>query len=213
MQDTTLALAELDRAAKLPGMRAVYMGTNVNGRDLDEPEFFPVFQRCQELGCRWGSTRSTSTGRSACGPTTSPTCSATRTTPASRRPTSSSGACWIGCRSSQVILPHAGGTFPLVWGRLQRRQKVRPEANKAAKKPVKEYLRRFTYDTISHDPGALRYLIDTVGVDRVMLGTDFCFDMGYDRPLDIILDKGVKLSRADQAKVVRGNAARLLRLR
>ena len=78
---------------------------------------------------------------------------------------------------------------------------------------MKEYLRRFTYDTISHDPGALRYLIATVGVDRVMLGTDFCFDMGYDRPLDIILDKGVKLSRADQAKVVRGNAARLLRLR
>jgi len=113
----------------------------------------------------------------------------------------------------QVILPHAGGTFPLVWGRLQRGQKVRPEANKAAKKPVKAYLRRFTYDTISHDAGALRYLIKTVGADRVMLGTDFCFDMGYDRPLDIIRDKAVKLSRADQAKVVRENAARLLRLR
>ena len=112
----------------------------------------------------------------------------------------------------QVILPHAGGTLPLVWGRLQRGQKVRPEANKAAKKPVKAYLRRFTYDTISHDAGRCG-IYDTVGADRVMLGTDFCFDMGYERPLDIILDKGVKLSRADQAKVVRGNAARLLRLR
>ena len=113
----------------------------------------------------------------------------------------------------RFILPHAGGTLPLVWGRLQRGQKVRPEANKAAKKPVRAYLRRFTYDTISHDASALRYLIDTVGADRVMLGTDFCFDMGYERPLDIIRDRAVKLSRADQALVVRDNAARLLRLR
>jgi aminocarboxymuconate-semialdehyde decarboxylase len=52
-----------------------------------------------------------------------------------------------------------------------------------------------------------------VGADRVLLGTDFCFDLGYERPLEIIRDKGVKLSRADPAMVVRENAARLLRLR
>jgi len=52
-----------------------------------------------------------------------------------------------------------------------------------------------------------------VGADRVMLGTDFCFDMGHERPLDVIRDNAVKLSRADQAKVIRENAARLLRLR
>ena len=78
---------------------------------------------------------------------------------------------------------------------------------------MRAYLRRFTYDTISHDAGALRYLIDTVGADRVMLGTDFCFDMGYERPLDIIRDRAVKLSRAEQALLVRDNAVRLLRLR
>jgi aminocarboxymuconate-semialdehyde decarboxylase len=55
--------------------------------------------------------------------------------------------------------------------------------------------------------------VDTVGADRVMLGTDFCFDMGYERPLDIIRNRGVRLSRGDQAKIVRDNAARLLRLR
>jgi aminocarboxymuconate-semialdehyde decarboxylase len=52
-----------------------------------------------------------------------------------------------------------------------------------------------------------------VGADRVMLGTDFCFDMGYEKPVDVIRDKAVKLSRADQGKVVCENAARLLRLR
>lgn len=213
MQDTTQALVELERGAKLPGARAVYMGTNVNGRNLSDPAFFPVFERCQALGF-----------------------------PVMLHPFNVNGAERLRdfyltnllgnpydtgiavahlifggvldrLPKLQVVLPHAGGTFPLVWGRLQRGQKVRPEANRAAKKPVKAYLRRFTYDTISHDPGALRYLIDTMGADRVMLGTDFCFDMGYERPLDIIRDRSVKLSRTEQAKVIRENAARLLRLR
>ena len=81
-----------------------------------------------------------------------------------------------------------------------------------AKKPFSAYLRRFTYDIISHDPGALRYLVATVGADRVVLGTDFCFDMGYERPVAVIQAKAVGLSRKDQDRVIASNAARLLRL-
>lgn len=213
MQDVTLALAELDRAAKLPGVRAVYMGTNVNGRDLDDPEFFPVFHRCQELGLPVGLHPFNVNGAERLKPYYLTNLLGNPYDTGIAAAHLIFGGVLDRLPKLEVILPHAGGTFPLVWGRLQRGQKVRPEASKAAKKPVKAYLRRFTYDTISHDAGALRYLVDTVGADRVMLGTDFCFDMGYERPLDIILDKGVKLSRADQAKVIRGNAARLLRLR
>jgi predicted TIM-barrel fold metal-dependent hydrolase len=46
-----------------------------------------------------------------------------------------------------------------------------------------------------------------------MLGTDFCFDMGYERPRAVIESKATGLSRKDQDRVVRDNAARLLRLR
>ncbi len=213
MQDTAQALAELDRAAKLPGVRAVYMGTNVNGRNLSDPAFFPVFERCQALGLPVGLHPFNVNGADRL--------KAYYLTNLLGNPYDTGiaaahlifGGVLDRLPKLQVILPHAGGTFPLVWGRLQRGQKVRPEANKAAKKPVKAYLRRFTYDTISHDAGALRYLIATVGADRVMLGTDFCFDMGYEKPVDVIRDNAVKLSRADQAKVVRENAARLLRLR
>src|SRR5262249_28132826 len=73
--------------------------------------------------------------------------------------------------------------------------------------------RRFTYDIISHDLGALRHLIDTVGADRVALGTDFCFDMGLERPLATIQARAVGLSKKDQDRVIRGTGARLLRLR
>jgi aminocarboxymuconate-semialdehyde decarboxylase len=88
---------------------------------------------------------------------------------------------------------------------------VRPETRDTAKRPVGDYLRRFTYDTISHSPDALRFLVETVGADRVMLGSDYCFDMGYERPREIVTQK-LKLSRADQARILGTTAARLLRL-
>ncbi len=212
MQDPARALAELERAARLRGIRAVYLGTNVNGRQLSEPGFFQVLERCQGLGL-----------------------------PVLLHPINVIGADRLGrfylnnllgnpfdtavagahlvfdgvldrLPRLQVCLPHAGGALPYLAGRLRRGQRVRPEAQKAARRPFQAYLRRFTYDTITHDPGALRYLVATVGADRVMLGSDFCFDMGYERPRDIVLARAAGLSRADRVRVLCGNAARLLRL-
>ncbi|MGH2597991.1 MAG: amidohydrolase family protein [Candidatus Rokuibacteriota bacterium] len=213
MQDPAAALAELDRASRLPGVRAVYLGTNVNGRDLSDPEFFPVLERCQAFGLPVMLHPFNVNGAERLKPYYLTNLLGNPYDTGIAAANLIFGGVLDRLPRLQVVLPHAGGAFPYVWGRLQRGQKVRPEASKGAKKPVRAYLRRFTYDTISHDAGALRYLIDTVGADRVMLGTDFCFDMGYERPLDVIRDKGVKLSRAEQARVIRENAARLLRLR
>ncbi|HEY2995316.1 MAG TPA: amidohydrolase family protein [Methylomirabilota bacterium] len=68
-----------------------------------------------------------------------------------------------------------------------------------------------TYDTIAHSPHLLRFLVDTVGADRVMLGSDYCFDMGYQRPVDVVT-KASRLNRADQRRILGATAARLLRL-
>ena len=56
------------------------------------------------------------------------------------------------------------------------------------KKPASSYLRRFHYDTISHDAPLLRYLIDRIGVDRFVLGTDYNMDAGVELPVDFIED-------------------------
>ena len=111
----------------------------------------------------------------------------------------------------EVCLPHAGGAMPYLMGRLTHGQRVRPETKGVAKKPFEAYLRRFTYDTIAHSPHLLRFLVDTVGADRVMLGSDYCFDMGYQRPVDVVT-KHAKLSRTDQRRILGATAARLLRL-
>ena len=72
------------------------------------------------------------------------------------------------------------------------------------------YLKRFTYDTISHDPPMLLHLIRRVGAERVMLGSDYCFDIGYDRPVAVVTKLGA-LSRTDQRRILGANAARLLK--
>jgi aminocarboxymuconate-semialdehyde decarboxylase len=108
------------------------------------------------------------------------------------------------------VLPHAGGAVPYLSGRLQHGQRVRQETQGVAQRPFMEYLRRFYYDTITHDPALLRFLVDLVGVDRVMLGSDYCFDMGYERPREII--EALKLRASDRDAIYFGNAARVLRL-
>ena len=69
-------------------------------------------------------------------------------------------------------------------------------------------LRRFHYDTVVFDPAVLRALVDFAGPERVLLGSDYPFDMGDDRPADVVRAAG--LASADEAAILGGNARRLL---
>jgi aminocarboxymuconate-semialdehyde decarboxylase len=212
MQDPKRAGEELERAARLPGVRGVYMGTNINGRELSEPEFFPVLERLAALRLPLLLHPITVIGAQRLQPFYLHNLLGNPFDSAIAAAHLIFGGVLDRLPRLVVCLPHAGGALPYLHGRLRRGQRVRPEAQKAARKPVGAYLRRFYYDTISHDAGALRYLLATVGADRVCLGTDFCFDMGYERPRDIILDRAVGLSKKDRERVLHANAATLLRL-
>ena len=65
-------------------------------------------------------------------------------------------------------------------------------------------------EQVSHSPEILLWLISQVGVDRIVLGSDYVFDMGYDRPLEMVDALG--LSSEDRALIVEGTAARILGL-
>jgi len=210
LQEPALALAELARAARLPGTRAVYMGTNVNGRELSDPAFFPVFERCQALGLPVLLHPVSVVGAARLRPYYLSNLLGNPFDTAIAAAHLVFGGVLDRLPRLHVGLPHAGGAFPYLVGRLRRGQQVRSEIRGAARRAVSAYLRRFSYDTISHDPAALRHLIAIVGVDRVMLGSDFCFDMGYERPRAIVVAKALGLGRRDQERILRGNAARLL---
>ncbi len=82
----------------------------------------------------------------------------------------------------QIVLLHGGGYLPYAVGRLDHGYQVRPETKEPQRRPS-EYLNRFTYDHIVYDPKILSVLVDRVGSDRIVLGSDYPFDM---EPMDVL---------------------------
>jgi aminocarboxymuconate-semialdehyde decarboxylase len=111
----------------------------------------------------------------------------------------------------KVVLPHAGGYLAHYWARMDHAYKARPDTHGQMKRKPSSYLERFYFDTITFDPGMLAHLIARFGSDHVLLGTDYPYDMGMDRPVEFI--DGVKgLSKAEREAIQGGNAARLLKI-
>ncbi len=205
-----LAVEELSRAAGLPGIRGVYAPTHVLDRELGDDAFQPVYEMMADLGlalflhpvhvveparlARYYLTNlignPTESGIAAAHLIFSGTLD--------RFP------------GLDVCLPHAGGIFPYISGRLDHGSRVRPEM--AHREPgVSRYIRRFHYDTVSHSPETLAFLVDLVGADRVMLGSDYCFDMGYERPVEVVTGHPA-IDEAAAARILGGNAKTLLKL-
>ena len=210
MQAPELALKELERAAKLPGIKGLYLATNVNGEELDEKKFWGVYEGCEALG--WtiflhpvdtiGQDRTRKFYlKNLCGNPYDTGVAVAHLI---------FGGVMDRFPKLGFNLPHAGGTFPWLIGRWDHGTKVRPEL-KHMKQPPSSYLKRFTYDTIGHDDRINAALVKLVGADRVTLGSDYCFDMGLDDPLATV-ERIPGLSPADKEMISHGNAAKLLEL-
>ncbi len=94
---------------------------------------------------------------------------------------------------------------------MDRGWQARPEARRQISQPPSTYLRRFYYDCIVYTESALRYLIDTVGVDRVVFGTDWPYDMVFDWPVSWILSLK-SLTQDEKEAILWKNLERLLGL-
>lgn len=106
----------------------------------------------------------------------------------------------------RVLASHGGGYLPTSLGRADHAWQVRPEARECADLPS-SYLRRLWFDSLVHSPDALRALVAVAGADRVLLGSDFPFDMGVTDPVDRVRAAG--LDDHETALVLGGSAARL----
>jgi aminocarboxymuconate-semialdehyde decarboxylase len=111
----------------------------------------------------------------------------------------------------KIVLPHAGGYLAHYWARMDHAYKARPDTKGQMKRKPSAYLERFYFDTITFDHGMLAHLIARFGADHVLLGTDYPYDMGMERPVEFI--GGVKgLTAQERAAIEGGNAARLLKI-
>lgn len=105
---------------------------------------------------------------------------------------------------------HGGGFMPFQIGRLDRGFRMKPGlvAAEISRTPL-EHLRSIYVDTVVHEPQALRFLVDLMGAERILLGTDHPFEMGDDDPVATV-NATPGISEEEVAAIVGGNARRLL---
>lgn len=211
LQAPDMAIAELDRAINELGLRGVQILSNVNGRDLDSPELLRFLQAVEALdvpifihpGQVTGTERMKEYHlRNLVGYPLETTLAAAHII---------FGGVLEKCPNLKVCLAHGGGYLPYQRGRWEHGYDVRAEARTVIKEPPSHYLCRFYCDTIVHCGPPLEFLVESLGGDRILMATDYPFDMGDPTPVSTVM--GLKnVSEEDRERILGGNAERLLRL-
>ena len=188
MQDVPAAVGELERVMVQLGFKGAMINDHINGRSLDQPEFMPFWKAAEGLGAlilfhQGGDTIVSSRIKRYHLPNSIGNLAERAITFA----TLVMGGVMDACPNLKICLSHGGGYTCQGIGRLDRGWETRPEARAFTSQPPSAYLRRFYYDCIVYTEPALRYLIDTVGADRVVFGTDWPYDMEFDWPVSWVL--------------------------
>ena len=110
----------------------------------------------------------------------------------------------------RVLLAHGGGALLAVRGRIRHAYGFQQQARSRLRESPEDSIRRFHFDTLTHDEVLLRELIEYAGADHVLLGSDYPFDMGDARPVDTV--RALGLAPEVEAAILAGNAERLLGL-
>jgi aminocarboxymuconate-semialdehyde decarboxylase len=208
LQDAGMAVAELRRVVRDLGFRGIEISSNVDGRDLHAPELRPFWAAAEELGVLvfihpLGFTH----GDRLCeyyfnnligNPLES---------------TLAVGHLIFGgvldrYPGLRLCVAHGGGYLPGYWGRMDHGWRARADCSEHCANLPSSYLRRIWLDTLVFDKDQLDSLVRTHGADRLMLGTDYPFDMAEPDPVGF----HQRLADGDRAKILGLNAAELLGL-
>jgi len=210
MQDPERAAAELDRAVTELGLRGAEICTHVNGRDLDHPGLRPVYAAAERLGVplflhpqNWGDTRRFQDYAlwNLAGFPLETALAASRLI---------MGGVFEEFPGLRVILAHGGGYLPYQVGRLDHGYAARPEVRERLPRRPSEYLANLYCDSLTHNALSLRFLLDRMGHGHVVIGSDYPFNMGDERPVDTV--RALRLPADVEAMVLAGNLAGLLGL-
>lgn len=216
MRDPEMALKELDRVAGKPGVKAVHLPDSLERHDyIIDPHFEPVLKRIDELSLpiifhqmdgipnNYGADRVSGPPNLAAGldAPTDHTVLATKLIMSGlldKYP------------NLQMVLPHAGGAFPYLAGRIEHFFSHFPNQHIQTARPIREYLRRFYYDYLIYYPEAFQFLVTMVGPDRIVVGTDIFAARDVEYPGNVLDQFGYPLAEREQ--ILKGNAVKLLHL-
>jgi aminocarboxymuconate-semialdehyde decarboxylase len=208
MQAPDKAADELRRAMRKLGLHGAMIGSNIGGKNLDDPSFEPLWAAAAELdafmmihpGNVAGADRLRSyyLGNLIGNPLD----------------TTIAGACLIfgGVLERyprlNFVMVHGGGFIPYQGGRWVHGWHVRPEPKVHLKHSPAPYLDRFLYDTITHSRPALEFWVSSAGANRVFLGSDYPYDMGTGECVRQV--RAANIAAADRDIILGGHAAKIL---
>jgi aminocarboxymuconate-semialdehyde decarboxylase len=208
MASPTRAADELKRAVTKLGLRGAMFASNVKGVNLDDPSFEPLWAAAEELGAFMfvhpnnvaGTDRLKSYYlQNLIGNPLDTTIAAVCLY---------FGGVMDRYPKLKIMLAHGGGFTPYQAARWEHGWAVRPEPKKNIKTQPKNIARRFMYDTILHSDKTLEAMIGLVGVERVMLGSDYPYDMGMTDCVAHV--RALSISDAGKASILSGNFEKFL---
>ena len=213
VQDVRSAIGELERAVTKLALKGASLDTQVNSEQWDEPKFLPFFKAAEQMGAvlfyhpqpqnnflmqrikRHGLSNSLGVilddaivvGVLIC------------------------GGVLEKCPDLKVCIAHGGGPACFAMGRLDRNWNDRPATRSTPKAPS-AYQKRLYYDTVVPSEEALRFLLDRVGADRVVLGSDWPFVAWHPSPVAWVQNLK-SLTPEEKEKILWKNLAALLDIR
>ena len=209
MQDSSLAVKELERCVKELGMPGIQIGTNINDINLSEPQFFPVWEAAERLNAcvfvhpwnmmgqnsmkkywlPWLVGMPAESSRAIC--------------------SLIFGGVFDQFPNLRFSFAHGGGSFPFTIGRVQHGFDVRPDLcaidNQVA---PNTYCGHFWVDSLVHHADAFQYNLKMFGEDKISIGSDYPFPLGEDIPGELI--KSMKYSKELEDKLLFQNALKWL---
>ena len=212
LQDVDAACAELDRSLAA-GHVGVEIGNHVGDRDLDDPGVVEFLQHCAAQGAPvfvhpWDMPSSPRLDRWMA----QWLVGMPAETHLSILAMILGGVFDRVSPDLRICFAHGGGSFPYWVGRMDNAWHQRPDLVGVSAQPPSAYLDRFSVDSVVFDERALRLLVDTMGAERVMLGSDYPYPLG-ERPSGRVVRDASFLSDDERALILGGNAETFLATR
>jgi aminocarboxymuconate-semialdehyde decarboxylase len=210
MQAPQLAADELRRAVRKLDLKGAQIGSNVNGRNLDDPALEPLWAAANELGAfiMVHPTQVAGAERLKSYYLVNLIGNPLDTTIAAAALVF--GGVIERYANIKFLMVHGGGFVPYQIGRFQHGWQVRSEPQAKLKVSPDASLARLLFDTILHGQPALEFLVGSCGASRVLLGSDYPFDMGT---LECVRQvRALAVSEDDKATILGGAAMEVLRV-
>jgi aminocarboxymuconate-semialdehyde decarboxylase len=213
VQDVKAAIEELERAVTVLGLKGAELDTVVNGENWDEPKFLPLFKAAEAMGAvlffhpqpqhNFMMQRTTRYGLfNSLGVIVEDAIVVAILIV---------GGILDACPDLKACIAHGGGPACFAMGRLDRGWQGRAGSPDRIPQPPSAYQRRLYYDSVTGSEEALRFLLDQVGADRVVLGSDWPFVPWHPSPVTWV--QGLKtLTPDEKERILWRNLEALLKL-